>query len=345
MEKKYILTSDVVTLPTEAMRKAMYEAEVGNDVAGEDPSVNKLEEKAAQAMGKQAAAFMASGTMTNVIAAMAHCERNFEVITEEESHFMYYEVGSIARLANLMPRTVRGTNGIMDPQDIRDAIRGPNIHYPDTGLICLENTHNRGGGTVIPMDNIKRVRAIADELSVPIHLDGARIYNATTYLGNQPTDITQYVDTVTFCLSKGLSAPIGAVLCGPKDFIARTKHLRKMFGGGWRQAGHMAAAGIVAMDTMVERLSEDHANARRCAEMIADNPKVTVNMDIVQTNIFKFSVENSGKTAAEFAKALAAYNVFVQGRPPYDIRAVFHRHISKEDTEQIAKAIVMVANG
>ena len=338
------MVSDVVTQPTDAMRKAMAEAECGDDVAQADPSVNRLEAMAAERMGMEAALYAPSGTMTNLIAIMTHCPAGGEVVLEEGSHIYYYEVGGMARVARLIPRLVRGKHGIMDPRDIRSAFREYNIHYPTTRLICVENTHNRGGGTVIPLDNLREVRAIADEKKVPVHMDGARLYNAAVYLRVDPREITRHVDSVAFCLSKGLSAPVGSVLCGRKEFIAEARQIRKMLGGGMRQAGVIAAAGIVALETMVDRLQEDHDRAGKLAESIADSPGITLDLDTVQTNLVIFDVEKSGLTATAFVEKLKAeHGIAMQARPPFGIRAVTHRHIGDGDIVRAANAVREVA--
>lgn len=334
MNNKYInMLSDVVTLPTQEMRQAMYDAECGDDVAGLDPTVNKLEEMAAKIVGKEAALYVSSGTMGNLVALMTHCtEHGTEVIMEEESHIYYYEVGGIASIAGLTPRLVKGKNGIMQPEDVRKAFREKNVHYAVPGLICVENSHNRGGGTVIPLDNLAELQKIAKEKKVPLHMDGARLFNAATHLGVDVKEITKYVDTVQFCLSKGLSAPVGSLLCGSKEFIDKARRNRKMLGGGMRQAGVIAAAGIVALETMVDRLKEDHVNARLLAEKIADIPGIYMNLDTVETNIAIFDVKGTGMTSDEFTKKLnVEYGVAMQSRPPYAIRATMHRHISEED--------------
>lgn len=346
MQTRIEMASDVETLPTDAMRKAMAEAPCGNDVAQADPSVNRLEAMAAERMGKEAGLFAPSGTMGNLLALMTHCPAGGEVILEEGSHTYYYEVGGISLVARCIPKTIRGKHGIMDPQDIKAAFREYNIHYPATRLICLENTHNRGGGTVIPLANLQAVRAIADEKGVPVHMDGARLFNAAVYLKVDPREITRYVDSVTFCLSKGLSAPVGSVLCGSKKFIAAARQFRKMLGGGMRQAGVIAAAGIVALETMVERLQEDHDRARKFAELIAKSPGITLDMDTVQTNLVIFDVEKSGLSAGAFVEKLKTdYGVVMQARPPFAIRAVTHRHITDNDIARAADGVCQIAGG
>jgi len=338
------MVSDVVTLPTEEMRQAMATAECGDDVSRADPSVNKLEAMAAQLTGKEAALYVSSGTMGNLLALLAHCERGKEVIMETGCHINYYEVGGISCLAGLIPHCVSGNNGIMEPDDVRKAFRESNIHYPKTGLICVENSHNRGGGTVIPMDYLAEYRKIADEHDVPLHMDGARLFNAATYLNLPVCEITKYVDSVTFCLSKGLSAPVGSLLCGTTEFIEKAREYRKMLGGGMRQAGVIAAAGIVALESMVDRLKEDHKNAYDFAVEISKADGITISMDSVQTNLVVFDVEKTGMSSDEFVKRVKEeYGVNVQSRPPFGVRAVTHRHISPDDALYAAKAVAAVA--
>lgn len=341
MNRDVNLISDVITLPTQEMRQAMYDSEVGDDVAGLDPTVNHLEKMGAEIVGKEAALYVPSGTMGNLLALMTHCtEHGTEVIMEEESHIYYYEVGGIASIAGLIPRLVKGKNGIMHPDDVRKAFRESNIHYAVPGLICIENSHNRGGGTVMPLEYLEEIQKIAKEKGVPVHMDGARLFNAATYLNVDVKEITKYTDTLSFCLSKGLSAPVGSLLCGSEEFIHKARRNRKMLGGGMRQAGTIAAAGIVALETMIDRLKEDHANARLLAEKICGLPGIYIDMNTVETNIVIFSVEKTGMSSDEFVKKLKdEYGVTMQSRPPYAIRATLHRHISKEDILYAAESM------
>lgn len=337
------LRSDTCTLPTEEMREAMKNTPVGDDVYGEDPTINELERLAAHKMGKKAALFVASGTMGNLIALMAHCQRGEEVVLEADSHIYYYEVGGIGAIAGLTPRLVKGQHGIMDPVDIKAVLRKENIHYPNTRLICLESSHNRGGGTVVPLDVMRETYDLARDHSLKIHLDGARIFNAALYLNTNPENITKYVDSVMFCLSKGLSAPVGSMLCGDVDFIQRARKIRKMLGGGMRQAGVLAAAGIVALRKMVERLSEDHDNARRLAEQVADIPGINIDLETVQTNMVLMDVSKLGVSSEEFSQELAKYGILCSTRPPYQVRMVTNRHISSADIDTVTEAITVLA--
>ncbi len=294
------LRSDTVTQPTPEMRKAMYEAELGDDVFGDDPTVNRLEELSAAKMGKEAAVFVASGTMGNLTSLLTHCGRGDEVIVGSEAHIFRYEAGGSSALGGIAQFQIpNNADGTLPLDKVEAAIRGSDQHEPRTRLIAIENTHNRCGGTVLPPHYMREVRALADRRSLQVHLDGARVFNAAVALGVDVKELTQYVDSVTFCLSKGLSAPVGSVICGSKDFIARARRIRKQLGGGMRQAGVLAAAGIVALEKMIDRLAEDHANARRLAEGLADMPGFIVDLDRVQTNILFFELAPDVKVDAE----------------------------------------------
>jgi len=337
---KYIdLRSDTVTLPTKQMRDAMYNAQVGDDVYGEDPSINHLEEMAAEMMGKEAALFVTSGTQGNQICIMAHTQPGDEIILEEKSHIITYEVGGVGRLAGVQTKLICGKHGIMDPSDIEAAIREDDIHLPKTSLICLENTHNRAGGTVIPMDVLRRTYEVAKKHNIPVHMDGARIFNAATYLKVPAKEIAQYADSVMFCLSKGLCAPVGSLIVGSKDFIARARKYRKMLGGGMRQAGFLAAAGIVALETMTSRLAEDHENARLLAQGLSDIPGITIDMETVQTNIVICDISGLKMTASEFAARLYEKGIRVNGGNSPIVRFVTHYWITREDVEIAVDAL------
>ena len=276
------LRSDTVTHPTPAMRKAIFEAEVGDDVYGEDPTVNRLEAMAAEMMGKEAALFTASGTQSNLTAILTHTKRGDEIIVGDQAHMLWYEVGGAAALGGVIIRTVpNDSHGLLSLDDIERAIRDKDIHYPETTLLCLENTHNRCGGTVLNPDYTDEVCELAHKRGLKVYLDGARIFNAAVALDMPACRLTQPVDSVGLCLSKGLSAPVGSLLCGSRDFMERARQSRKMLGGGMRQVGIVAAAGIVALETMVERLTEDHDNARRLARGLADIEGITLAQDDV----------------------------------------------------------------
>ena len=326
------LRSDTVTHPTPEMRKAMYEAEVGDDVYREDPTIIKLEELGAQMTGKEAGLFVASGTMGNQIAVMAHTKKSDEVICETESHIFYYEVGGIACLSGAQPRPITGVNGILTVDQIKSAIRGSDVHAPDTGLICLENTHNRAGGTCYTLENLAAIAQLATAHAIPVHMDGARIFNAAAALGVSVAEIARHTQTVQFCMSKGLGAPVGSLLTGSKDFINKSRRFRKMVGGGMRQAGILAAAGLVALTHMVDRLAEDHKHARILGEELA-NMGLKVNLSTVQTNIVIFDVSTTGKTARVFADQLRSSGIKVNEFGEFKIRMVTHYGISRKDID------------
>ena len=337
--KKIDLRSDTVTLPTDEMREAMNNAEVGDDVYQEDPTINQLEELAAKKLGKEAALFVPSGTMGNLIAALTHCQRGDEVILEMDSHIYYYEVGGMSAVAGVIPRLIAGDKGILDPQDIKRALREENLHYPKTTLICVENTHNRAGGTIIPPEIIEEICQLGHERNIQVHLDGARIFNAAVALNIEPALLTKNVDSVMFCLSKGLSAPVGSILAGSKEFIQRARKNRKMLGGGMRQAGILAAAGIIAIENMVERLGEDHKNARILGEGLADIGGIKVDLKTIQTNMVYFDLNKSGMDTYQFLPKLAEYNILGSPQPPTKVRLVTHYGINEDDIYATIKAI------
>jgi len=294
------LRSDTVTQPTPEMREAMYKAELGDDVFGDDPTVNRLEEMSAAKMGKEAAVFVASGTMGNLVSLLTHCGRGEEVIVGDQAHIFRYEAGGSSALGGIAQFQIpNNPDGTLPLDKVEAAIRGGDQHEPRTKLIALENTHNRCGGTILTPEYMNEVRALANRHGLRVHLDGARIFNASVALGIDVKELTQYADSVTFCLSKGLSAPVGSVICGPKDFIAEARRNRKRLGGGMRQAGVLAAAGIVALEKMIDRLADDHANARRLAEGLADTPGYIVDVDHVQTNIIFFELEPGVKVSGD----------------------------------------------
>src|SRR5437763_3929327 len=302
------LRSDTLTQPTPEMREAMARAEVGDDVWGEDPTVRRLEALAAQRLGKPAGLFVTSGTQGNLVSVVTHTRPGQEVVLDFDSHVFNNEVAGAPVIGQLQMRPTKTERGFLSPEQVREALRGPNIHVPQTGLVCIENTHNRHGGTSSSPEETAALAAVAHEAGVPVHLDGARLFNAAVALRRPAGDFTRHVDSVTFCVSKGLAAPVGSVVCGTRDFILRAKRFRKMFGGGMRQAGIIAAAGIVALETMVDRLADDHINARTLAEGIARLPKLSVDLASVQTNIVRFHVERPGGVD-ELVKGAAARNV------------------------------------
>ena len=328
------LRSDTVTLPTPAMREAMYRAEVGDDVFGEDPTVNRLEKMAAERLGKEAALYVASGTMGNLVALLTHCGRGDEFIVGHLAHTFLYEAGGSAALGGIHPRTVPNQpDGTLDLADVEAAIRAENVHFPRSRLICLENTHNRCGGAVLTPEYTKAVCQLAQRHGLAVHLDGARIFNAAVALGVDVRELVEDVDSVQFCLSKGLSAPVGSLICGDEDFINGARRNRKILGGGMRQAGIIAAAGIVALEQMVDRLAEDHANARRLAEGLAEIPGLAINPARVQTNIVIFELTNERLTPAEFAARLGERGVKLLAIEGRRLRAVTHYGIEADDIE------------
>jgi threonine aldolase len=334
------LRSDTVTLPTQAMRQAIYEADLGDDVFGEDPTTNRLEKMAAEQMGKKAALLAASGTMGNLVCILTHCGRGEEVILGNKSHSFIYEVGGMSALGGIHPHTVANQpDGTMKLEDIEQAIRSDNVHFPRTRLICLENTHNYCGGTALSVQYTKDVAALAHKRGLRLHLDGARIFNAALALGVDVKELTRDVDSVSFCLSKGLAAPVGSVICGSGEFIAEARRNRKVLGGGMRQCGIIAAAGIIALEQMVERLTEDHANARRLAEGIAEIAGLSVDLETVQTNIVYFDITSKRLTSGVLVKKLAEQGIKILSVSPTRLRAVTHYGITTEDIEETLAAL------
>lgn len=334
------LRSDTVTLPSPAMREAMYRAELGDDVFGEDPTVNRLEEMAAERLGKEAALLVVSGTMGNLVSLLTHCGRGDEVILGDMSHTFLYEAGGSAALGGIHPRPVRNQpDGMLDPAEVEAAIRADNVHFPRSRLICLENTHNRCYGSPLTAEQMGSVAAVARRHGLAMHLDGARIFNAAIALGVDVKELVAEMDSVQFCLSKGLSAPVGSLICGSKDFIREARRNRKIVGGGMRQAGIIAAAGIVALEQMVDRLADDHRNARLFAEGIAEIKGLSVDLSRVRTNIVYFDVVSPYITAAQLSERLMAEGVKMLPTAPGRIRAVTHYGIEAEDIHYALKAI------
>ena len=321
------LRSDTVTKPTPEMREAMYRAEVGDDVYGEDPTITELESLGARMTGKEAGLFVTSGTMGNQVAVMTHTRRGDEIICDAEAHIFYSEVAGLAVLSGVQARTIPAVKGILSAETIEAAIRTEDIHQPSTSLICLEDTHNRAGGTCYPLDTLAAIRKVAARRKIPVHIDGARLFNAAVALGVPVDKITQYADTVQFCLSKGLCAPVGTIITGRSDFIAKARKYRKMLGGGMRQAGILAAAGIVGLTSMVDRLSEDHENARQLAEELA-SAGFSIDLSTVQTNIVMVDVSRMGVKAADFAAKLKKAGVLASVFGEYRIRMVTHHGIT-----------------
>jgi len=334
------LRSDTVTLPTPAMREAVYRAELGDDVFGEDPTTNRLEKMAAERMGKEAALLVVSGTMGNLVCTLTHCRRGEEVILGDRSHTFLYEAGGMSTLGGIHPHTISNQpDGTMRLEDIEGAIRGVNVHFPRTRLICLENTHNRCYGSALTSEYIDSVAALAKEHGLSVHLDGARIFNAAVALGVDVKELTANVDSLSFCLSKGLSAPVGSVVCGSSEFIAEARRARKVLGGGMRQAGVIAAAGIKALEEMVDRLAKDHENARRLAEGIARISGLSIELAKVQTNIIYFELDEERMTPKELVTELDKKEVKLLSVGARRLRAVTHYGISAGDIDLTIKAL------
>jgi threonine aldolase len=326
------LRSDTVTLPSPEMRRAIAEAELGDDVFGDDPTVNRLEAMAAEIMGKEAALLTTSGTQSNLTAMLAHCQRGDEVIVGDEAHILHYEAGGAFALGGLGLRPVRNDEqGRLDLEEVRSAIRGRNVHFPPTGLICVENTHNRCGGSVLSGDDLAAVRCLADQYGLPVHLDGARLFNAAVALGVPASSLARHAGSVAFSLCKGLACPVGSVLCGSKEFIARARRFRKMLGGGMRQAGIIAAAGVYALENMVDRLAEDHDNARFLAEGLSTIPGIS--LALPQSDLVFFTFTAEGWDLGELVRRLGERGVLCLdegGR----IRMVTHYGIERRDVQE-----------
>jgi threonine aldolase len=330
------LRSDTLTRPTPAMSRAMAEADVGDDVFGEDPTVNQLEQLAADRMGKEAALFVASGTMGNLVSLLAHCGRGEEIILGSFAHTFYFEQGGSAAVGGIHPRTLPNQpDGTLTLSDIEGAIRPDNVHFPRTRLIVLENTHNLCGGHPLDIDYMKAVGDVARRHSLKIHVDGARFFNAAVALGVPAAKLAADADSVSFCLSKGLAAPVGSVVCGNRDFIAEARRARKILGGGMRQAGVLAAAGIVALNEMVDRLADDHANARKLAEGLAGMPGISIDPEQIHTNIVYFEVDRKDTTVEELVKRLDDNGARMLPVGPGRIRAVTNYHISADDIDYV----------
>ena len=341
------LRSDTLTLPTPEMRDAMARAEVGDDVWEEDPTVKRLEAMAAERTGKEAGLFVASGTQGNLLSVLSQTQPGREVVLDLDSHIFNYEVAGTSVIGAVQMRAVKTARGFLSPEQVRESLRPANIHVPPTGLVCIENTHNRHGGTCCTPEEIAAVAAVAHGAGVPVHLDGARLFNAAIALRRDARDFTRDVDTVTFCLSKGLGAPVGSVICGRPAVVTQARRLRKMLGGGMRQAGIIAAAGIVALERMVGRLAEDHANARTLAEGVAKLPGVRIDLASVQTNIVIFAVGAVGKRPAETAtqeivQGCAARKVKVHAIGPAAIRCVTHKDVDADDIRRALDAVAEI---
>jgi threonine aldolase len=335
---KYIdLRSDTVTKPTQEMRDAMYSAEVGDDVYGDDPTVNRLEEVAAEKVGKEAALFVPSGTFGNQLALLTHCRRGTEVILGEQCHIVQHEVGAASVIAGVQLRTLPGFIEQADTSDIECRIREEDIHEPSTGLVCMENA--LADGRVVPLENMHNIYGTAQRHEIPVHLDGARLFNAAAYLKADVRDIAQYCDSVMFCLSKGLCAPVGSMLAGSSDFIARARKGRKLMGGGMRQAGFLAAAGLVALEKMTLRLAEDHDNARYLAKELSAIPGIKVNPADVHINMVFFEMADQELDMHKFAVGMREKGIIFNSGDNGSVRFVTHYWISREDIRFIIEVM------
>jgi len=333
------LRSDTVTLPTDEMLEAIRHAELGDDVYGEDPTVNQLEEMAAKKMGKEAAMLVPSGTMANLVSVMCNTKRGDSAILEADSHIYWYELGGISAIAGVLPLPVKGTMGVLDPLNIEAVIRPKGLHSARTTLVCIENTHNRAGGTIVTPSQIEAISRVAKKHKLRLYMDGARIFNAAVALKVDVQQFTRHVDNLMFCLSKGLSCPIGSIVVGTEEHIQKARRARKILGGGMRQAGVIAAPGIIALEKMINRLEDDHCNARLLAEGLSKMEGVKVDMKTVQTNMAMFDVDGLGIKADVFVKELKGHGVLAGNMSKTRVRMVTYRGIEKEDIEKALAAI------
>jgi threonine aldolase len=333
------LRSDTVTKPSQAMRQAMATAEVGDDVLGEDPTVNHLQDKIASLLGKEAGLFMPSGTMANQVAIKTHIQPGDEVIIDRDAHIFYYECGATAVISGGQFKCLKGERGILAVEDIAAAIRPPDIHQPPTRLVCLENTHNRGGGSIYKVENLAAIAKLGSDYSIRVHLDGARLFNAALAGGTTVGELASYADSVCVAFSKGLGAPAGSVLCGSAGFVETARRFRKMLGGGMRQVGILAAAGLHALDHHVERLAEDHENAKRLALGLSEMPGIELKPEVVETNIVMFEVVAPDLGADGLVDGLAADGVLMIPFGPATVRAVTHLDVSTADIDRALEII------
>jgi len=310
-------------------------AELGDDVFGEDPTVNKLQEKCVELSGKEKSLFVTSGCLGNQLAIKSHTNPGDEVICESDSHVFNYETAAPSIISHVQLHTVKGKNGVMSIDDVKNAVRSNEYYFPVSKLICFENTHNRAGGTILPLDNLKELSSLARRNNIKVHMDGARIFNAYNETGITLKEYASYTDSISFCFSKGLGAPVGSVLCGDAPFIEKAHKWRKILGGGMRQSGILAAAALYALENNVERLKEDHKKARFFAEAISKKPNIEIDLDLVQTNIILFRIHGSPRE--EYISKLGNAGVLVSAGAGDYIRAVFHMDVSGSETENAAE--------
>ena len=333
------LRSDTVTKPTPGMREAIMKADVGDDVYGEDPTVNRLEHMAAELLGKEAALFVPTGVMANQLSIRLHTKPGDEVIVESTAHIIRYEGGSASSLSGVQLCCVPGVRGILDPDRVAGAIRPRDVHNPPTTLMCLEQTHNSGGGSVYPLATVHRLVGVAREKGLRVHLDGARLFNAVAATGVSAAEYAQPFDTVSFCLSKGLGAPLGSMIVADRERVVQLRRLRKVFGGGMRQAGIVAAAGIYALEHHIPRLKEDHAHAKRLAELLQTIPSVSIEANQVETNIIIFTVRKSTKSTSELVAECKQAGVLLNAVGDYAFRLVTHFDVSALDIEEAGRIL------
>lgn len=335
------LRSDTITRPTEAMRQAMAKAPVGDDVFAEDPTVNLLQQRVAEMLGKQAALYVPSGVMSNQLAIKSHTQPGDEVIVEKDSHIFNYETAAPSILSSVQLHTLVGQRGVLRAEQLAPAVRPSAYYMPRTTLICLENTHNRAGGTIYPIEEIRKIRDFAKALGIRMHLDGARLWNASVASGIPVKEYARYFDSVSVCFSKGLGAPVGSALVGSEEVIQRARKFRKILGGGMRQAGIIAAGALYALEHHIDRLKEDHEKARLFAEKLADNPSLSIDSKSVQTNMVVVDISRTGKSTAEILEILKSKNVLLTDATYTSIRAVTHLDVT---TEQVLRAAEIAAS-
>jgi threonine aldolase len=344
IEKFIDLRSDTVTLPTDEMLEAIRHAKLGDDVYREDPTVNKFEEMAAAKMGKEASLLVTTGTQANLVSLMSNAQRGQLVILESESHMYWYEVGGISTIAGLLPWPVKSQYGVLEPEQIDAAVRPKDIHFPEPALVCVENSHNRHGGTVVTPAQLHTLHEAANRFELKLYMDGARIFNAAIALKVDVKEITRHVDNLMFCLSKGLCCPVGSVVVGSHEFIEKARKVRKVLGGGMRQAGIIAAAGIVAIEKMVNRLQDDHKNAKRLAEATAKIKGIQVDLRRVQTNIVLLNTSGLKVDDTIVLSMLKEKGVLVSRMGEHTLRMVTHLGIEREHVEEAINAVVLTAD-